>query len=204
MTTAFTPASDAVCIVLVRHGETEWSRTGRHTSTTDVELTERGREQARRVGEALDGHRFTRVLASPRRRARETAALAGYAHPIEVPELAEWDYGDLEGETTAAISERIGHPWSLWSAARPDPVPAETADEVGARADAVIARLREVLDRGQDAVVFAHAHLLRVFAARWAGLPAADGSRLALGTGSVSELGYEHGVPVIARWNMHP
>lgn len=203
MVTIFTPESDRASIVLVRHGETEWSRSGRHTSVTDVALTGHGREQARRVGQALDRHPFTRVLASPRRRARDTAVLAGYAHPEIVQALAEWNYGDLEGRTTAQISDEIGHPWSVWQASPPDPVPAESADEVGARADSVIEMLRESLDHGEDAVIFAHAHFLRIFAARWMGLRAGAGARLALGTGSISELGYEHGLPVVARWNMH-
>lgn len=197
----FERASEGPGVVLVRHGETEWSRSGRHTSVTDVALTEAGRAQALRVGAALGGRPFAQVLCSPRRRARETAGLAGYPDPLIVPELAEWDYGALEGRTTAEISAEIGHPWNVWTAAAPDPLPAETADEVGRRADVVIARLREV---DGDCLVFAHAHLLRVLAARWAGLPAAAGARLALGTGSISELGLEHGSPVIARWNMHP
>lgn len=204
MVTAFTPASDGRSVVLVRHGETEWSRSGRHTSTTDVELTDLGREQARRVGESLAGHRFGLVLSSPRRRARDTALLAGYSDPVIVPELAEWDYGALEGRTTRDISAEIGHPWLIWTATPPDPVPAETADAAGRRADAVIARLREAAARGEDAVVFAHAHLLRILAARWMDLPAAEGQRLALSTGSISELGFEHGAPVVSRWNMHP
>jgi probable phosphoglycerate mutase len=200
----FTPGSDGACVVLVRHGETEWSLSGRHTSVTDVALTARGREQARRIGQALAGHPFTRVLSSPRRRALDTAAVAGYAHPEVIPALVEWDYGRLEGLTTAEIAQRIGHPWSLWSAATPDPVPAETAAQVGARADAVIGDLRASLDRGEDAIIFAHAHCLRVLAARWIGMPATGGACLTLGTGSISELGYEHGLPIIARWNMQP
>ncbi|WP_029146000.1 histidine phosphatase family protein [Microbacterium luticocti] len=195
----YRPASQGRCVVLVRHGETEWSRAARHTSVTDVELTDAGREQARRIGAELVGHPFAHVFSSPRRRARETAALAGFAAPTVLPELAEWDYGPAEGLTTREISERVGHPWRVWTARPPDPVPAEDVADVGRRADAVIARLHEA---GGDAVVFAHAHLLRILAARWIGVPPGDGALLALSTGTISELGYEHDAPVLCRWNL--
>lgn len=203
MTTRVIPASDGPSIVLVRHGETQWSRSGRHTSTTDVELTLGGQEQARHVGDALRDLRFARVFSSPRRRAHDTALLAGYDDATIDDDLVEWDYGTLEGRTTAQISAQIGHPWSLWTAAPPDPTPAETAADVARRADAVIARLRDVTRAGKDAAVFSHAHFLRVLAARWVGLAATEGARLALDTGSISELGFEHDIPVISRWNMH-
>lgn len=199
--TRFLPASDGPSVVLVRHGETEWSRSGRHTSVTDVALTWIGQQQAHRVGEALRDIRFARVLCSPRRRARETAALAGFDDPVVDDDLAEWDYGALEGRTTREISAEIGHPWSVWTAAAPDPAPAETARDVAGRADAVIARLGETIAQGADAAVFSHAHFLRVLAARWLRLAPDEGARLALGTGSISELGFEHSAPVLARWN---
>jgi len=198
----FVPASDGPSIVLVRHGETEWSRSGRHTSTTDVSLTERGQQQARRIGDALSDLSFAVVMCSPRRRSRETAALAGFGDPAVDADLVEWDYGTLEGRTTPEISAEIGHPWSIWTAAAPDPVPAETADDVARRADAVIERLRATIDAGQDAAVFSHAHFLRVLAARWLRLPSAEGARFALDAGGIGELGFEHDAHVIARWNL--
>ncbi|WP_308492392.1 histidine phosphatase family protein [Microbacterium terrisoli] len=204
MTSEFLPASEGPSVVLVRHGETTWSKSGRHTSTTDVGLTAAGREQARSVGDALRAQRFALVLSSPRKRAHDTAVLAGFDEPLIDANLVEWDYGALEGRTSADISAEIGHQWTIWSAEPPEPVPAESADDVAERADAVIARLREVTSQGQDAVVFSHAHFLRVLAARWLGLPPTEGARLALSTGSISELGFEHGLPVIARWNARP
>lgn len=202
MTWRLRPASDGPSIVLVRHGETEWSKSDRHTSTTDVELTEIGRRQAQRVGEALSERRFGLVLCSPRRRSRQTAALAGFTDVVVDDDLVEWDYGRLEGRTTADISADIGHPWSLWTAAAPDPVPAETADDVARRADTVIERLRVTIEQGQDAAVFSHAHFLRVLAARWLGLAPVEGARFALDASGVSELGFEHDRPVVARWNL--
>ncbi|QAY59606.1 histidine phosphatase family protein [Microbacterium protaetiae] len=198
----FTPASDGPSIVLVRHGETEWSRAGRHTSTTDIGLTERGEQQARRIGAALRERRFAVVLCSPRRRARETAALAGFADPIVDDDLVEWDYGALEGRTSRDISAQIGHPWSIWTASPPDPTPAETAAEIARRADAVIERLQTTVEQGQDAAVFSHAHFLRVLAARWLDLPPTEGARFALDAGGISELGFEHDARVVTRWNL--
>lgn len=198
----FRPASDGPSIVLVRHGETEWSRSGRHTSTTDIGLTARGEQQAHRVGAALGEMRFAQVLCSPRRRSRETAALAGFDETSVDDDLVEWDYGALEGRTTRDVSAEIGHPWSIWTATAPDPVPAETATGVARRADAVIERLRTTVEAGQDALVFSHAHFLRVLAARWLGLPPTDGARFALDAGALSELGVEHDAHIIARWNV--
>lgn len=191
-------------IVLVRHGETEWSRTGRHTSTTDVGLTQLGRDQARRVRAALGDHPFSLVAVSPLRRARETATLAGHSDPTIDPDLAEWDYGPVEGRTTAEIAASVGHPWSAWTAAEPDPAPTEGIDALGRRADAVLARVRPHTDRGEDVLLFSHAHLLRVLAARWLGLPAVRGSGFALSAGSISVLAFEHAAPVIDRWNALP
>ena len=185
-------------VVLVRHGETEWSRTGKHTGRTDVELTEAGRRQARALGAELSGRRFARVLTSPLRRASETCLLAGYGDVAEVrDELREWDYGEYEGRKTVEIREE--HPgWTLWR----DGVPGgETADEVGARADRVIAELREL---GGDAAVFAHGHILRVLAARWLGLEPTAGRLFALDTATVSVLGYERETAALRLWNKPP
>jgi broad specificity phosphatase PhoE len=182
-------------VVLVRHGETDWSRTGRHTGRTDIPLTERGREQACAVGDALRTRRFTLVLTSPLERAAETCRLAGYGEVAERrDELMEWDYGAYEGRKTVDIrQERPG--WTLWR----DGVPGgETAADAGARADRVIAELRAV---SGDALVFAHGHFLRVLAARWVGLEAAAGQLFALDPATISVLGYERETPVLRSWN---
>jgi broad specificity phosphatase PhoE len=182
-------------VLLARHGETEWSASGRHTSRTDVPLTEAGRRDAVRLGERLAGRDFALVLTSPRRRSRETCALAGLAPGAVVDDdLVEWDYGEYEGLTTPGIREtRPG--WSVWSDSTPG---GETADEVGARADRVIAR---ALAAGGDVALFAHGHLLRVLGARWIGLPPAGGGHLALSTGAVCELGFERERRAIWAWN---
>jgi broad specificity phosphatase PhoE len=184
-------------VVLVRHGETEWSATGRHTSRTDVPLTDAGRRQAESLRACLAGWSFALVLTSPLRRAAETCRLAGLGAVTQVrPDLMEWDYGDYEGRTTADIrSERPG--WTLWS----DGVPGgETSEEVGARADRVIAEVREAHG---DVALFSHGHILRVLAARWVGLPPEAGRSFALATSTISVLGHERETPVIVRWN-HP
>jgi broad specificity phosphatase PhoE len=182
-------------VVLVRHGETEWSRAARHTGRTDVPLTEAGVRDAEALGGALAAWRFELVLTSPLSRASETCRLAGLGD-VAVPsdDLLEWDYGAYEGRTTAEIrAERPG--WSLWR----DGVPGgETAEQVGERADRVVAKLRA---SDGDAAVFAHGHLLRVLAARWLGLDPAEGRLLALDTASLSVLGYEREIPVIRLWN---
>ena len=182
-------------VVLVRHGETEWSRDGKHTGWTDVPLTEKGRLQAGVVGDALRERPFERVLTSPLSRAAETARLAGFGDVAEQrDELREWDYGAYEGLKTAEIrQERPG--WSLWRDGVPE---GESADQVGARADRVIAELRSL---GADALVFAHGHLLRVLAVRWLGLDPQDGRLLALDPATISVLGYERETPVIRLWN---
>ena len=182
-------------VVLVRHGETEWSRDGRHTGRTDVPLTAVGREEAALLGARLAPWRFARVLASPLRRALDTCGLAGYGDPVEVREdLAEWDYGAYEGRTTVDI--RAERPeWTLWI----DGVPAgETAEQVGERADRIVAELRTAAG---DVAVFAHGHVLRVLAARWVGLPPVEGRALALSTAASCVLGFERETPVIVRWN---
>jgi probable phosphoglycerate mutase len=183
---------------LIRHAETEWSRTGRHTGRTDVPLTEAGRDAARALRARLEGHRFARVLVSPLSRARETAVLAGLADNAEFrDELLEWDYGAYEGLTTRGIrGERPG--WYLWADGVPE---GETADDVGARVDRIIADVLPTLEQGEDVAVVAHGHVLRVLAARWVEQPAAFGGRLALETGGVSRLGFERDVRVIWGWN---
>lgn len=186
---------DRLELVLVRHGETEWSRTGRHTGRTDVPLTSTGRAEAEAVGAQLAGRHFVRVLTSPASRAVETSRLAGFGDEAEArPELAEWDYGDYEGRTTPEIrAERPG--WWLWR----DGVPGgETVDEVGARADRVLADLASVAGA---VLVFGHGHALRVLTARWLDLAPPDGRLFALDPATVSELGHEHEQRVIRHWN---
>ncbi len=192
-------------LVLIRHGETEWSRALRHTSYTDLPLTEHGEDQARAVAKLLDRDGLGLVLTSPMRRARRTAELAGL-EPAEVdPDLMEWDYGGYEGMTTAEIREaRPG--WDLWTegvAPGPPGHPGEGPEQIGARADRVLQRLRPVLDdpEAADVLIVAHAHLLRVLTARRIGLPPAAGALFRLGTATVSRLGTEHGRPVISAWN---
>lgn len=182
-------------VILVRHGETEWSRTGRHTGNSDIPLTDKGREQARLLGHMLGERRFVRVLTSPLQRAAETSHLAGFAEVAEEwPDLREWDYGVYDGRTTADIREEIAG-WTIWS----HPVPGgETADAVGRRADRVIDLLRGV---DGDVALFAHGHILRVLAARWCGLDTAYGRLFALDTTTLSVLGHERETPVIRLWN---
>jgi len=182
-------------VVLVRHGETEWSRSGRHTGRTDVPLTDVGRRQAVATGSRLRGRTWAMVLSSPLVRATETCRLAGLGALAEVdPDLAEWDYGDYEGLTTATIHDRDAS-WSLWDDGCPG---GEQPGEVAARADRVIARCRAV---DGDVALLAHGHLLRVLGARWIAAPPAFGAHLLLSTASVSELGWERDTPAIASWN---
>jgi broad specificity phosphatase PhoE len=181
-------------VVLVRHGETEWSRDGRHTGRTDVPLTERGEEQARAVGEALRGRSFALVVSSPLQRALETARLAGFSPQVR-EELAEWDYGEYEGRTTPEIRQEVPD-WTIWGYGAPG---GESPAQVGARVDRVLAELRAV---DGDAVVFAHGHLLRALTARWLELPPADGRLFALDSGTLSTLGYEREQSVIRSWNV--
>lgn len=185
-------------IVLVRHGETEWSRDGRHTGRTDVALTEPGRVEAEALGAVLDGWSFELVLTSPLSRATETCRLARFGD-VAIPsdDLLEWYYGAYEGRTTKEIrEERPG--WTLWR----DGVPGgETAADVGARADRVVARLRR---EGGAAAVFAHGHLLRVLTARWLGLEPDQGRLFALDTATIGVLGFERETAVIRLWNRRP
>jgi broad specificity phosphatase PhoE len=180
---------------LVRHAETEWSKSGKHTGRTDVPLTDAGRERARELGARVGGRDFALVLVSPLERARETARLAGLGDPCQVREdLLEWDYGDYEGITTAEIREQRPD-WYLWRDGVPN---GETADEVGARCDRVIEEIRSV---DGDAAVFAHGHVLRALAARWLEEAVSFGGRLYLSTGSLCVLGFEREVRVVRLWN---
>lgn len=180
---------------LVRHGETEWAAAGRHTGRTDVPLTDTGREQARSLGGRLAPHRFSLILASPLIRALETASLAGFERTVAIaPDLREWDYGDLEGLKTSEIRERYPD-WSIWTGPWPG---GETIDDVAARADRVLANVRE---RDGDVLLIAHGHLLRVLAARWLELAPASGGLFALGTATISVLGWDRDNPVVETWN---
>ena len=180
---------------LVRHGETEWSKSGQHTGRTDIPLTATGEQQARALARHLSGHKFGLVLTSPLGRARETCRLAGLAAGAEVSEdLREWDYGVWEGRKTADI--RVEQPgWSIWTT----PIPqGETVEQVGERARRVIARADAVIG---DVALFAHGHFLRILAACWMGLPPIHARNLALGPASLSRLGYERENRVIEVWN---
>jgi broad specificity phosphatase PhoE len=178
---------------VIRHGETAWSLSGQHTSRTDLALTPEGERRAAAVGSALRGHQFALALSSPLRRALETARIAGFA-PEVVDDLHEWDYGEYEGRTTSEI-QKENPGWSIWTATPPG---GESADQVAARADAVIAR---ALSADGDVLLFSHGHMLRVLAARWLKLEPQAGRYFVLSTGSISVLGYERDAHVIRTWN---
>ena len=181
---------------LVRHGETEWSAGGAHTSRTDIALTAHGRRRAEELRDFLAGVRFDAVFVSPMQRARETCSIVGFGDVAVVDEgLREWDYGIYEGRTTAEIRKEM-QGWSVWKDAVVD---GEAVEQVGARADGVIARA--LASGGGKVALFAHAHLLRILAARWVGLPAVDGRLFVLGTGSLSVLGWERETRAIVSWN---
>lgn len=185
---------------LVRHGETEWSLSGAHTSTTDIPLTEHGRQRAVELREFLHGRKFAAVLVSPKQRARETCEIAGYGDVMQVDnDLQEWNYGESEGKTTKEMREKYNDPnWSVWT----NPiVGGEAVEAVGDRADKVIATALAAVPHGGQVALFAHAHILRILAARWIGLPAVGGKLFGLGTGSVSVLGFERETRVISKWN---
>lgn len=198
-------------VVLVRHGETTWSRSGRHTGRTDVPLTPRGRAQAQALRPRLAGLALVDplVLASPLRRALRTARLAGL-HPQPDARLVEWDYGAYEGLTTAQIRAlRGGDDWTLFRDGvppgdHPGATPGESLESVALRAAEVLADVAPALEAGRDAVLVAHGHLLRVLATRWLHLPPEDGAHLVLSPGSLSRLGHEHDVPAILGWNEEP
>jgi broad specificity phosphatase PhoE len=184
-------------ITLVRHGETEWSASGKHTGRRDIPLTAKGEDAARRLAERLRDKSFAAVWSSPSMRARRTAELAGFGAVAETkPDLAEWDYGAYEGlKTKEILLERPG--WSLFRDGCPE---GESVAEAGARADRMVAALRAV---NGDVLVFSSAHFLRTLTARWLGLPATGGALFVLDTASLSVLGYEHDMtePVLRRWN---
>lgn len=184
-------------IVLIRHGQTEWSANGRHTSYTDLDLTETGVQQAEAAGKHLAGRKFAAVLSSPRTRALHTAELAGLTVTETTEDLAEWNYGEYEGLTSPKIHEtRPG--WDMWVDGCPG---GESPEQVAARLDRVLARARELLADGDVALV-GHGHSLRVAGARWIGLPPAGGERLKLDTATLSVLGFEHETTqVISAWN---
>jgi probable phosphoglycerate mutase len=180
-------------IVVVRHGETEWSAALKHTSRTDVPLTPAGRRRAKELASELTGD-YALVLCSPLRRARETCELAGFADPVIDPDLHEWDYGEYEGLTTDEI-RAIRPDWDLWRDGCPG---GESPEHVATRADRALERLRAA---GGDGLAFAHGHILRVLTARWLGMPPSAGSRFVLAAGSVGVLGHERETEVIERWN---
>jgi probable phosphoglycerate mutase len=190
--------SEGTQLWLIRHGETEWSLSGQHTSRTDISLTEHGRKRAEELRDYLKGTKFDAVFVSPMRRARETCAIAGFGDQAVVDEnLKEWDYGIYEGKTTAQIRAEVPG-WSVWK----DPIiNGETAEHVGERADAVIARALAAAPADGKVALFAHAHILRILGARWVGLAARQGSLFVLGTGSVSVGGWERETRVIQSWN---
>jgi broad specificity phosphatase PhoE len=181
---------------LIRHGETAWSLSGAHTGRTDIPLTETGRQQAAALGHHLAGKRFALVLTSPLQRARTTCELAGFGAEAAIdPNLKEWDYGDYEGRSTPDI-QKESPGWNLW---KDGPRDGETVDQVASRSEAVIARAAAA---GGDVALFAHGHLLRILTARWLDLPPVDGRLFALGTATLSTLGYERSMRVIIRWNL--
>ena len=180
-------------LILIRHGETEWSRERKHTGRTDIPLTARGREQATDIARAVSDLDIVAAYASPLSRAWDTAHLAGLT-PERDDDLLEWDYGDYEGTVTAEVRERIPG-WSVWTNSE---TLGETVDQVGARVDRVIARLA---DTDGNIALVAHAHVLRILGARWIGLPAVEGARLTLDTTTISLLGWERENRVVVRWN---
>ncbi|WP_042403982.1 histidine phosphatase family protein [Streptacidiphilus carbonis] len=195
-------------VILVRHGATDWSEAGRHTSYTDRPLTANGERQARALAGMLAEHPVAVTLCSPMLRARTTAGLAGLENARIVEDMHEWDYGGYEGITTAEI-HRTRPDWDLWTdgvVPGPDGHVGETPEEIGARADRVLAVVDKELRAadGGDVALVAHAHFLRVLTARYLGLPAASGSLFMLATGTISRLGVEHDKHAMAAWNERP
>lgn len=181
-------------VVVVRHGATEWSESGRHTSSTDLPLLPVGRQRALALARVLDPSDFDRVLCSPLLRARQTCELAGFGERMEIcDELREWGYGEYEGLTSSEIHER-NPSWNMWRDGCPG---GESPEDVAARVDAVLSQLG-----GARVIAFAHGHVLRVLAARWIALGAAEGARIVLSPGAIGRLGHEHERRVIERWNV--
>ena len=184
-------------IFIVRHGETEWSAAGRHTSVTDLPLTENGRRQAEIAAEKLRGEHFELVLCSPRLRARQTAEIAGFGETAELcDDLVEWNYGEYEGLTTPEIWERHDPNWNLWRDGCPG---GESPAEVGARVDRVLERFAAV---DGDGLAIAHGHILRVLTARWCEMEVAAGAHFKLATAAIGVLGRERATPTIDRWSV--
>ena len=182
-------------VFAIRHGETAWSLSGRHTGTTDIPLTDNGRQLAERLRPILAKERFAQVFVSPMRRARETCELAGLGNAAVIdPELAEWNYGEYEGLTPKQIHQQCPG-WLIFRDGCPG---GETPEQVGARVDRVIARTRT---GAGDVALFAHGHVLRVLVARWIGLPAGAGEHFLLDTGTLSVLGYYRELPAVRVWN---
>jgi broad specificity phosphatase PhoE len=189
-------------IVVLRHGQTEWSRNGQHTGLTDLPLLPEGEDKARSQVPHLTGRRFVEVRVSPMQRARRTAELAGLTATDVDPDLVEVDYGGYEGRTTAEISEELGREWSIWrDGVVPGTTPGETLDQVAGRVDRVLVRARARLDDGDVALV-AHGHVLRILTARWLGLGPECGALFALPAGAFGVLGHEHGRPVLSGWGL--
>lgn len=189
-----TPDRTASELWLVRHGETEWSRDGRHTSTTDLPLTEHGVEVARTLAQRLAGSDFAQVLTSPRTRARTTAEIVGFGDAEVDEDLVEWAYGDYEGVSTLQIRETVPG-WTVWSHPTPG---GETPEEVSTRLDRVVDRVRSCPGR---TLVFGHGHALRALTARWLEQPVTEGRFFRLDTSTLSVLGWERETPVLLRWN---
>ncbi|HEX2075523.1 MAG TPA: histidine phosphatase family protein [Geodermatophilus sp.] len=189
-------------IVVLRHGQTEWSRSGQHTSVTDLPLLPEGEEQARALGGVLGRRKFVEVWVSPRQRALRTAELAGLRPTAVDQDLVEMDYGGYEGRTTAEISAELGRTWSVWrDPMTPGASPGETLADVAARVDRVLDRARARLDEG-DVMLIAHGHVLRVLTARWLGLGPEAGALFALPAGSFGILGHEHARQVLRGWGL--
>ena len=187
---------------LVRHGATEWSRSGQHTGRTDLPLLPEGEEQARRLRDQFGHREFAAVWVSPRLRARRTAELAGLTPTAIDEDLVEIDYGGYEGRTTAEISEEMGRTWSVWvDGTIPGETPGETLQDVGARVDRVLDRARPLLDDG-DVLLLAHGHVLRILTARWLRLEPQAGALFALPAGSYGVLGHEHARPALTGWGL--
>lgn len=191
-------------VYLIRHGQTPWTVTGQHTSVTDIPLTPDGEEEARSIGAALTPVTFELVLVSPRQRTQRTAELAGLSQQAVIePNLVEWDYGGFEGLTTAEILQARGDGWDLWiDGVVAGSTPGEHAADVYARARAVLTEVKHTVLDGGNVALIAHGHFLRSLGAAWVDLPVIDGRKLALHTGTISILGYEHGHPVILGWNI--
>ena len=190
-------------LLLIRHGETEWSRSGQHTGRTDVPLTDEGMAAASVLSAAIARRHVVAAFTSPASRATQTAELAGLISALQDPDLQEWDYGGYEGLTTEQIQQK--HPgWYLWRdgvVPGDEDHPGETVGQVGARADAVLRRAVPLL-AGGDVALVAHGHSLRILTARWLDLDPAQGRHFRLDTGTMSSLGYEHAQPVISSWNL--